>query len=122
MKARPIEQVQEGGRLVAKVQLGRDPSLKAEIYQDDLEFLEKLGLSLNWTALKMSGAIYVTANAKNTAGGKVLVARVLLDAGPGQMIRYADKNPLNLRRENLRIVTSAKAIQRARDSIRTTTI
>jgi hypothetical protein len=48
----------------------------------------------------------------------LLVARALLDAGAGQIVRYLDGNPLNLRSENLRLVAGNGAIKRARDYLR----
>ena len=123
MKPRPIEFLQEGARVVARVSLGRDPVLKAEILKEDLDFLIKLGVSSNWTALKVNGQCYVSANASNNPpSNKVLVSRALLDAGPGQIVKYVDGNPLNLRRENLRLVSGKGAIKRARDFLRPTHI
>lgn len=118
MKPRPVELIQEGARVVARVSLGRDPVLKAEIWKDDLDFLIRLGVSSNWTAAVSGGQYYVRANARNNPpSNKVLVARALLDAGPGQIVKYVDGNPLNLRRENLRLVANKGAIKRARDFI-----
>lgn len=117
MKARPITTVQEGTREVARVPLGRNASLHAEIYRDDFDFLVKLGLSPNWSSYKNVTGNYVTASAVDTPSKHVLVARVLMDAGAGQVVRYADGNPLNMRRENLRLVHSAKGKTRARSFV-----
>lgn len=116
MKPRPITTFYEGSRVVARVQLGRDPNLHAEIYKEDFDFLVRLGLSPNWTRYT-SKNFYVTAAARNTPSHRVLVARVLLDAGEGHVVRYADGNPMNLRRENLRLVASAKGKSRARSFV-----
>lgn len=117
MKARPIETVQEGDRLIALVPLGRS-DLKAEMWRDDYDFLVKLGLSPNWSSYRNVTGNYVTASAVDTPSKHVLVARVLMDAGAGQVVRYADGNPLNLRRGNLRLVANGKGKTRARDFVK----
>lgn len=119
MKNRPIELIKEGSRIVARVPLGRSGEHKAEIYKEDYDFLVKLGLSGNWNALRASlGLFYVVASAYKVASNKTLVARILLDADAGQSVQYVDKNPLNLRRENLRLVPHGNALSRARNFIR----
>lgn len=40
-----------------------------------------------------------------------------MDADEGQVVRYADGNPLNMRRNNLRLVHSAKGKSRARSFV-----
>ena len=47
-----------------------------------------------------------------------MVARVIMDAGKGEGVRYQDSDKLNLRRDNLYLVADAKAIRRDRDFIR----
>jgi hypothetical protein len=122
MKPRPIDIVEEGTRLLARVPLGGEPGLYAEMWKDDYDFLVKLGLSPNWACYRSKNAFYVTAAAVDTPSNRVLVARVLVDADAGQVVRYADGNPLNMRRENLRLVASAKAKSRARNFIRSKNI
>jgi len=116
MKPRPIETYQDGDRLLARVPLGRS-DLKAEMWKEDFGFLIKLGLSPNWSSYKNETGNYVTASAVDTPSNRVLVARVLMDAAEGQVVRYADGNPLNMRRENLRLVHSAKGKTRARSFV-----
>lgn len=121
MKARPIEVVDVGGRLLARVPLGRHndftPQRYAEIWKDDFDFLCKLGLSSNWVSYRVKSKQYVSATASTMPGNRVLVARVLLDADAGQMVRFLDGNPLNLRRENLRLVAHNRGKVRARNFV-----
>lgn len=122
MKARPIELVDVGGRLLARVPLGRhnkfSPPRYVEIWKDDYDFLVKLGLSPNWSSYRVGGnGYYVTASASDTPSHRVLVARVLMDANAGEIVRYVDGNPLNLRRENLRLVSHKRGKSRARNFV-----
>ncbi len=116
MKSRLIKTIsKDDGRTVALVGLGRAGDPIAMIYLDDFEFLMQLGITANWTCMPVGN--YVTCNSYNNSGSKLQVARVLLDAGPGTSVRYVDGNPLNLRRENLTVVASRKAIRRDRDFV-----
>lgn len=123
MKPREITIKEEGGRSLALIPLGKhhehQPAYFAEMWKDDYDFLCRLGLSPNWNRYRQTGQgnFYVTAAATSMPGNKILVARVLLDANAGEVVRYVDGNPLNLRRENLRLVQSAKAKTRARDHV-----
>ena len=112
MKRRLVDRVIEKGRALTRVPLGRSQEKYCEIWEDDYRFLLKLGMTGNFNAI---GNNYVTAASKRASGSHVLVARVLLDAGPGDAIRYLDKNPLNLRRENLKLVSGGNGIRRDRD-------
>lgn len=97
-----IEFVENGGRKLVGISLGPNSDKGiAIIERDDLDFLIRLGLSLSWST-SPQGSIVTSAH--RAAGHKVSVARVLLDAMPGTMIRYRDKNPLNLRKDNLELV------------------
>lgn len=122
MKARPITTVEEGSRLTARVPLGRDGLYFAELYKEDYDFLCRLGMSPNWACYKNQHLFYVTAACVNTPSNRVLVARVLVDAGVGEVVRFADGNTLNLRRDNLRLAASAKGKSRARDFIKSKSI
>lgn len=113
MKPREITKSIEGSRVLCRVLLS-DYKNVAEIWAEDLEALQALGLSTNWAALK-SG--HVTCNARRAASAKALVARILMDARAGEMVTYRDGNPLNLRRENLTVVPHQRARMRARDLI-----
>lgn len=103
----------EGGKLIL-VPLGRDTKAYAMIERGDYAFLVRLGLSPNWN---LSAKGYPTAGATRATGGRVSVARVLMDAGPGQTVRYRDSNPRNLRRENLELVKGGHALRRDREHL-----
>ena len=94
------------------VPLGRKGANEVAIWEDDYNFVRRLGLSGNWTKLLNN---HVIATAPKASGNHVLVARVLLDAKAGQSVRYLDGNPLNLRRENLQLIERGGSIRRDRD-------
>lgn len=101
----------ESGELVAYVGLGRKGEKgHAILYEEDLDLLLSLGLSLRWNRLSKGGTI--TCPASQTS---VQVARVLLDAGPGQNIHYRNGDPTDLRRRNLAINEAGFATRRDRD-------
>ena len=112
MKQRAIEIIEEEGKRLCRVPLGPRAERHAEIWEKDWNFLLKLGCPGNWNHINNN---YVTACAPKASGNHVLVARVLLDAGPGESVIYRDGNPLNLRRENLTLVESAKGSRRDRE-------
>ena len=116
MKARPIETVSDGERALVRVPLGRSGKKFAELWQDDWDFLLKLGASSYWNSVGDHG--HGTVCARGATGNHVAIARVLLDAGPGETVRYLDGNKFNLRRENLRLVSSGWACRRDRDYLK----
>jgi len=71
----------EPGRELAIVTAGRKHPRQVHIWKDDLDLLLDLGLSSSWGCLP-SG--YVTATASKASGNHIMVARVLLDCGPGE--------------------------------------
>lgn len=91
-----LEVTQNVGKQIAVVTTRNGK--KIELYLEDYEYLMGLGLSPAWN---LSPKGYVSAPAYRAKGGQIGVARVLLDAGPGDLVRYYDGNPSNLRRENL---------------------
>lgn len=108
--------MQEGGRKVAFVPLGRSGAKgSAVIYEADLLLLQELGLSLSWNRNPTSGV--VVAPAKLASGDRIQVARVLLDLGAGQNVRYLNGDPTDLRRSNLEVNQEGWAIRRDRDFI-----
>lgn len=104
--------IQEFGRPLVYVPLGKDNAKAAILYKDDYEFVLKLGTSNKWTATKRN---CVTCNCSGASGYKLSVARIMLDCGKGEKVTYLDGNPLNLRRENLRKQPSKRTVRRDRD-------
>ncbi|MHA6690555.1 hypothetical protein [Devosia sp. A449] len=85
----------------------------AVIDTEDLLMLEELGLSLAWNRNSRTG--YVFAPAARAVGRSVQVARVLLDCGPGENVRYLNGDPTDLRRSNLSVNPEGNATRRDRD-------
>ena len=79
----------------AKGDFVADKSREAVLSLDDYRELLLLGVRPNWC---LTGG-NVMSRGKN--GVRILVARVLLDAKPGQVVRFQDDNRLDLRRGNL---------------------
>lgn len=100
----------EDGDIVI-VPLGRQGSKHAFIDKADYDYLMKLGLSTAWHE---SAGGYVAAVAHRARGNLINVARVLLNAGIGQYVRYVDGDPRNLRRSNLKLLKGGWAIRRDR--------
>lgn len=108
-----IDHVQHAGRHLALVPLGRFGSKGyAVIEADDLNMVEALGLSLAWNRNQLTGTVF--APAVKASGGNVQVARVLLDLGEGQIVKYLSGDPTDLRRQNLSVV-DGNAIRKDRD-------
>lgn len=87
----------EGTPLKAVSLPGGETPNEAVVDLDDFQSLMGMGLSVSW---RISSG-YVVAPSSNALGGYVSVARVLTDAGPGQIVRYIDGDRFNLRRSNL---------------------
>jgi len=111
---RNVETVIENERELVRSSLNGNGNKIVEIWKDDYDFLiNKLKLNPNW----------VTSNAEKnnvlafsiTKSNRVSVARCLLDADVGQIVRYKDGNPLNLRRENLLLMDGDKRAGKRRD-------
>lgn len=80
---------------------------RATLYVEDYQRLMDAGFSPNWQhAADGQGNAYATLSAYNPQGVDCLVpvARLIAGAEAGQTVRYADRNPLNLRIENLKLM------------------
>lgn len=101
---------------VARVPLGHEQRPKGEalIYLEDFNELVALGLSPSWNITPQN---YVIAPAAQAPGNSVQVARVLLDAGPGQRVRYINGNTLDLRGRNILLFNANGAMRRDRDFV-----
>lgn len=99
---------------LAYVSLGtRGEKGVAVIAEADLAMLESLGLSLRWNRHPRTGAVFAPAG--KASGSNVLVARVLLDAGKGENVRFKNGDPTDLRRDNLILDKTGYATRRDRD-------
>ena len=106
--------IDEGGHQVALVPLGREGEKGVAIVdEDDLTMLDSLGLSMKWN--RNHGTGVVIAPARRSSGSNVQVARVIVDAGPGENVHYRNGDPTDLRRENIEINRFGYAVRRDRD-------
>ena len=90
----------QGGRLVS-VTLGSEGKREAVI--DEATFLElmDMGLSPAWSVNREGSVMTFSQKA---SGSRVTVARVIMDAKPGQQVRFRDGDSRNLRKSNLQLV------------------
>ncbi len=101
----PIHFLAEGRHCV-RVPLAGDRG-HAELYAEDMEALTTAGTSLRWSFNSSgNGYAYVKAATHNNMR---TVARLLMQAGPGEQVDYLDGNPRNLRRDNLRTTRGGRA-------------
>ena len=74
----------------------------AVLDEADFDRVMTLGISKGWFFNKDGkGHAYVKASLPGPGGNLVMVARLIMDVPHGQVVRPADRNPLNLRRGNL---------------------
>lgn len=92
----------ENARGIVKVPLGGKPEGRyATLYKEDYQSLAKLGVRFdNWF---VNGPHLVMF--RSPGGYMLSVARMILECDRGQRVSYKDGNGLNLRRDNLRMVT-----------------
>lgn len=111
MKARNVRLFVEHGNNMVAVPLARDGKREAIIDHEDYSELLSLGLSPNWQIRGGSVSAHCPSGPVRTGGSSkapsvpILVARVLTGAKGGQRVSYRDGDRLNLRRENLEVVT-----------------
>lgn len=100
MRTKRIEtSLDENNRPIVRVPLGKNGSKGyATLYLQDFERLMELGLSTAWNLV---GKGYVTATCSTAPGNSVQVARVLLDAGAYEQVRYCNGDKTDLRTNNI---------------------
>lgn len=91
MKQIIITESEENGRTIYQVPLSNTDQ-EATIYKEDWQALMSIGVSNCW-ALHPKG--YISVAAYRAHGGNILVGRAMLDAGPGEIVKYKDGNKLN---------------------------
>ena len=111
---RIITRFEKNGEKLVSVSLGRYGKAEAVLYEPDFDFLCRLGLSTSW---RQSPLGYVVTPACKASGQNVSVARCLVDAAEGQVVRYIDGDKKNLRSKNLVVVEGGYATRRDRDFI-----
>jgi hypothetical protein len=83
--------------------------LTVKIFEADYKELQNLGAGLPWKLVQ--GQIVVRNNRKN-----LNVSRLILDAGEGTKVWFADGDTLNLCRTNL-VLTAGNGVHRTRDAL-----
>jgi len=73
----------------------------ALVDRTDFEDLLAAGISDKWCISKVRGKEYVRVRCPYVKGGATTVARLIMRAPAGLVVRYADGDPFNLRRSNL---------------------
>jgi hypothetical protein len=107
----------EDGLRIALVPVDRAGNV-AVVEEDDYRALLDAGLSPTWfTNASVSGYRYVKTSLLGVRGGNISPARMILNLGPGQQVRYRDKDRLNLRRSNIGAV-AGRAGRMDRDVVR----
>lgn len=89
---------------LARVPIARDGKQEAVIHKADYLELIGLGLSGNWFLIRN------TVCARVPGGKTILVARAILDAQPGTIIKYLDGDGKNLRRDNLKVMNGGFSV------------
>jgi hypothetical protein len=102
----------EDGQDIILVPLARGG--EATLYQTDFNALLDLGISLSWNRLPNG---YVVAPAAKAPGNSIQVARVIVDAGPGERLKYVNGDLTDLRSKNLCLLSAKGATRRDRDLI-----
>ena len=72
---------------------------KVTLYQDDFNQLYSMGLDPRWR-LSIGQVL-------ERGKGRVSISRLVANANPGDKIQYLDRDPCNLRRENLLTASGA---------------
>jgi hypothetical protein len=110
----PIPFIDEFGSEALKVPLDNHGLNHAIVSPHAYQSVIDSGLAGAWfTNSNGCGRRYVRTRAPGGPGTLALIARVILDAGPGEVIRYANGDSLDLRVMNLR---SMRGRAKRRDS------
>lgn len=83
---------------------------------EDFDRLELMGFTGPWFLNSDGkGSAYVRTMLPGIGGNLGMVSRLILDTPRGKVIRYSDRNPLNLRRDNL-VFDAGFSKQREKDA------
>lgn len=103
--------ITKDGSQIAQVPIGPSGAESVTMDKQDYDHLIELGVSGNWSSING----YAVCNSRIGKPRKLLVARVLVDAKAGEIVRYKDGNKRNLRRDNLSVEKAAHTKRRDRD-------
>src|SRR5258708_4416245 len=101
----------DDGTQLVKVSLKESPNF-VTLNENDFHELLSLGIRPDWTYNFHSR--YVVVVRPNSWKNAIPVARIIMDAGRGESVKYLNNNTLDLRRKNL-IIAPGSAQRRARD-------
>lgn len=81
----------------------------ATLDKADHDAMRAAGWSDRWCLVSDGGPhlAYVRVAQNNATGNLVTVARIIMEAGRGQVVRYRDRDRTNLRRANLYVAQGA---------------
>jgi hypothetical protein len=97
--------VDPSGRPVVRVEMSNLPNVFATVDAADYDRLLAEGVSARWFINSNGkGTSYVRVSVNGVRGNLVLPARLILDAGRGEAVRYATPDRLDLRRSNISVV------------------
>lgn len=89
---------------IVRIEIARRPGVFATVDAADYEAWVAAGLSVRWNLNRNgSGTYRVCFSRRDVRGRNASVARQLLDPGFGRIVRYRDRDCLNLRRGNLEV-------------------
>lgn len=91
-----------------------------EIETEVLAYLKAIGAEPPFFAVFSSdpdSLPQIRCSCHGMGGGQATVARLIMDAGPGEIVRYRDRNPFNLRVSNL-VKVPGRASRRDREGVR----
>lgn len=104
MRARPVEIKHEAGRSTVTVPVGPAAEQHCVLDLGDWERFLTLGYSGNVNGFTApNGKTYVTVPTTSRPGNHVMLARLILDAKPGERVVYQNGDTLCLCRWNLRL-------------------
>lgn len=96
----------EDGEAVVRVELANMRGTFVTLDEPDFDRIVDSGIAPRWVLNEaFPGFYYVRCYQPDVAGKLGLVARHVLEAGRGQVVKYRDGDRLNLRRSNLYLTT-----------------
>jgi len=102
---RTLRTVDPSGRPIVRVEMSNLPNVFATVDAADYDRLIAEGVSCRWFINSNGqGTSYVRVSINGVRGNLVLPARLILNAGRGEVVQYATPDRLDLRRSNISIV------------------
>jgi hypothetical protein len=100
----PIRSRDEQGNPIVRVPVDRKGIQWATLDETNFDRLRASGVSLTWFFNDSgNGHSYVKADAPGASGRLVSVPRLIMRAGPKEIVRYVTRDRLDLRRRNLTV-------------------